>query len=212
MEFTQLLSYFVSVLVICNPFSALPALLALTHGRTLDEKRRTGIVAGFAVAVILVVCTWIGGPLLQFLGISVAAFQVAGGIVVFMIALSFLNAEVSRIKQTSEDQKDAQRKDSIAVVPLAIPLMAGPGAISTVIVHVYSFPGFLSQLYMSICAILVAATLGITLYFAGNVEKVLGQSGINIVNRIGGLILAAIAVETISKGVLGLFPHLGASG
>ena len=212
MEFSKLLTYFVSVLVICNPFSALPALLALTHGRTLAEKRRTGIISGFAVAVILVLCTWIGGPLLQFLGITVSAFQVAGGIVVFMLALSFLNAEVSRIKQTTEDQKEAQRKDSIAVVPLAIPLMAGPGAISTVIVQVYSFPGFLNQFYLSICAIFVAATLGITLYFAGNVEKMLGHSGINIVNRLGGLILAAIAVETISKGLIGLFPHLGVAG
>ncbi len=212
MEFTQLLSYFVSLLVICNPLSALPALLALTHGRTLEEKKRTGVLAGFAVAVILVLCTWVGGPLLQFLGISVGAFQVAGGIVVFMIALSCLNAEVSRIKQNSEDQKEAQRKDSIAVVPLAIPIMAGPGAISTVIVQVYSFPDFLSQLYMSICALLVATTLAIALYFAGNVEKVLGQSGINIVSRVSGLILAAIAIETISKGVLGLFPYLGATG
>jgi multiple antibiotic resistance protein len=208
-DFTQLLSYFVSLLVICNPFSALPALLALTHGRSLAEKKRTGIVAGFAVAVILVVCTWIGGPLLQFLGISISAFQCAGGIVVFLIALSFLNAEVSRIKQTTEDQKEAQRKDSIAVVPLAIPLMAGPGAISTVVVQVYSFPGVLNQLYMCLCGALVGAVLGTTLYFAGNVEKYLGHSGINIVNRIGGLILAAIAVETFAKGVFGLFSQFG---
>lgn len=208
MEFSELLSYSVSLLFICNPFSALPALLALTQGRSMDEKRRTGIVSGFAVAVILFISTWIGGPLLQFLGISVASFQCAGGIVVFLLALSFLNAEVSRMKQTTEDQKEAQRKDSIAVVPLAIPLMAGPGAISTVIVHGYSFPGMLSQLYMSLCAIIVALVLGVTLYFAGNVEKMLGHSGINIVNRLGGLILAAIAVETIAKGIVGLFPHL----
>lgn len=212
MELSQLLSYFVSVLVICNPFSALPALLALAQGRNLQEKRTTGIIAGIAVAIILVVCTWIGGPLLQFLGISVAAFQCAGGIVVFMIALSFLNAEVSRIKQTTEDEKEAKRKDSIAVVPLAIPLMAGPGAISTVIVHVYEFPGILNQIYMSICGVLVALVLGVVLYFAGNVEKILGHSGINIVNRIGGLILAAIAIETISKGLIGLFPSLGLAG
>ena len=208
MELSQLISYSISIFVICNPFSALPALLSLTQGRSMEEKKRTGIIAGCAIAVILVTCTWIGGPLLRFLGVSVAAFQCAGGIVVFLIALSFLNAEVSRMKQTSEDQKEAQRKDSIAVVPLAIPLMAGPGAISAVIVQVYSSPGLLSQFYMTICALVVAFVLGTILYFAGNVEKILGHSGINIVNRIGGLILAAIAVETISKGIIGLFPHL----
>jgi len=76
-----------------------------------------------------------------------------------------------------------------------------------VIVYQYEFPGVLSQFYMSLCAILVAFTLGITLYFAAHIEKWLGPSGINIVNRIGGLILAAIAVEMIAKGIAGLFPH-----
>jgi multiple antibiotic resistance protein len=209
MELSQLLTYFVTLLVICNPFSAMPAFLSLTQGRNFKERRRTGIVASFAVAVILLVAAWIGGSLLHFLGISVASFQCAGGIVLFMLALSLLNAEVSRMKQTSEDQKDAKRKDSIAVVPLAIPLMAGPGAISMVIVSVYSHPGVLGQFYMSICAIVVAAVLGAILYFASNLEKLLGHSGINIVNRLGGLILAATAVETIAKGVVGLFPQLG---
>jgi multiple antibiotic resistance protein len=209
MDFHQAVSYFVSLLVVCSPFSALPALLGLTQGRSLKEKKRTGIVAGIAVGVILGSVTWIGSPLLTFLGISVASFQFAGGFIIFLLALSMLNAEVSRMKQTSEDQKEAQQKDSIAVVPLAIPLMAGPGAISTVIVHVSTFPGLVDQFLALLCALFVACVLGVTLYFAGHVEKVLGHTGINIVNRIGGLILAAIAIETLAKGAIGLFPVLG---
>ncbi len=207
MNFSDLMSYFVSVLVICSPFSALPALLALTRGRSLEEKRKTGIVTGFAVGVILLICTWMGGPLLQFLGISVSAFQCAGGIVVFMTALSFLNADAGKTQQETEEGMEGRRKDSIAVVPLAIPIIAGPGAISAVIVNVYEFPGILNQFYMSLCGIAVAFVLGFILFFAGNIEKWLGHAGINIVNRIGGLILASIAVEMFAKGIMGLFFH-----
>jgi multiple antibiotic resistance protein len=209
MELGLLIKYYISLLVICNPFSSIPALLNFTHGRSADEKKRTGIISSFAVAVILIVVTWIGSPLMNFFGIRVAAFQLAGGIVVFLLALSMLNAEISRMKQTSEDQKEAKHKESVAVVPLAIPLMAGPGAISTVIVTVNNFPGIRDQVYLSLCAILVALSLGICLYFATALEKLLGQAGMNIVNRLAGLILAAIAMETIAKGVLGLFPGLG---
>ena len=207
MKLSQLISYFISVLVVCSPFSALPALLALTQGRSAEEKKKTGIIAGFAVGIILLVCTWIGGSLLDVLGISVASFQCAGGIVLFGLALSFLNSDTTQMQQLTGDQQLAQQKNSVAVVPLAIPIIAGPGAMSTVIVYQYEFPGVLSQFYMSLCAILVAFTLGITLYFAAHIEKWLGPSGINIVNRIGGLILAAIAVEMIAKGIAGLFPH-----
>ncbi|MBS0604359.1 MAG: NAAT family transporter [Verrucomicrobia bacterium] len=208
MEKSQFVNYFISLLVICSPFAALPALLGLTHGLSDKEKKRTGVIAGIAVGVILITMTWIGGPVLDFLGITVPAFQVAGGFVVFLLALSMLNAETSRIKQTTEDQKEARHKPSIAVVPLAIPLMAGPGAISTVIVAVNTHPGVMNQVYYSAGAVLVALTLGITLYFATQFEKMLGQTGINIVNRLAGLILAAMAVQTLSKGIIGLFPFL----
>ena len=205
------INYFISLLVICSPFSALPALIGLTHGLSIGEKRRVGVVAGLSVGVILVVTPWVGGPFLELLGISVAAFQVAGGFVIFMIALSMLNAETSRIKQTTEDQKEAKHKSSIAVVPLAIPIMAGPGAISTVIVSANNHPGLINQVYLSLGGILVALVLGITLYFAAHWEKVLGATGINIVNRLAGLILAAMAIQILSRGAIGLFPFLAAS-
>ncbi|HSW86188.1 MAG TPA: MarC family protein [Rhabdochlamydiaceae bacterium] len=212
MKIYQIVNYFISLLVICSPLSALPALLSMTHGQSLGEKRQTGIVAGFAVGVILVVVTWIGGPVLNVLGISVHAFQIAGGFIILMLAFSMLKAEQSRIKQATEDQKEANIKESVAVVPLAIPIMAGPGAISTVIVAVSEYPGFLNQVFLMFSGILVAIVLGIVLYFASSIEKVLGHTGINIVNRIGGLILAAMAIESIAHGALVLFPGLGKPG
>ena len=212
MDYKEVANYFISLLVICSPFSALPTLIILTHDRSMEEKKQIGIKSGIAVAVILTIVTWVGSPLLDVLGITVPAFQFAGGFIIFLLALSMLNAQTSRMKQTTEDQKEAKHKESIAIVPLAIPLMAGPGAISTVVVYVNSNPGFFNALYLNACALVVALVLGVTLYFAAHLEKVLGHTGINIVNRIGGIILAAMAVQTMSRGMLGLFPYLGQAG
>lgn len=173
----------------------------------LSEKRHTGLVTAFAVGIVLLVVTWVGTPLLMVLGIGVPAFQVAGGVIIFMMALSMLNAEESPMKHSPEEQKEKQ-SDFGAIVPLAIPIIAGPGAISTVIVSVNQFPGILNQIILSISAILVAFAMGILLYFAANLEKIFGKAGINIINRLGGLILAAISIQTLATGVMGLFPIL----
>lgn len=209
MDLSQFVNHFIALLVIANPLSALPAVLRVTRHQSLIEKRQTGLVSAFAVGVIFLVVTWIGTPLLMILGIKLPAFQIAGGFVLFMMSLSMLNAEESPIKHTPEEQKE-KREDTGAVVPLAIPIIAGPGAISTIIVSVNEFPGVINQLVLSLSAILVALVMGILLYFAANLEKFFGTSGINIINRLGGLILAAISIQTMSSGIIGIFPLLGA--
>ena len=206
MDFSQFVNHFIALLVIANPLSALPAVLRVTRNQTFAEKRHTGLVCAFAVGIILLIATWIGNPLLMVLGIGLPAFQVAGGVVIFMMALSMLNAEESPMKQTPEEQKE--KGDMGAIVPLAIPIIAGPGAISTVIVSVNQFPGILNQIIISIASILVAFAMGILLYFAGDLERLFGKAGINIINRLGGLILAAISVQTLATGIAGLFPFL----
>lgn len=195
--------------MICNPLSALPAVLRITRNQTLLEKRRTGLISALSVLVILLVTTWIGPAILLVLGIKLAAFEIAGGVVVFVMAMSMLSAEESPMKQTAEEIKEKRVGDLGAVVPLAIPVIAGPGAISTIIVSVNQFPGIFNLMLMSVSAMLVAFVMGILLYFASSLERILGQSRINIINRIGGLILAAIAVQTLANGITGLFPLLG---
>lgn len=207
MDFTEFVNHFIALLVISNPLSALPAVLRVTRHQSLHEKRHTGLVAAFAVGIILLVATWIGTPLLMILGIGLPSFQVAGGVVLFMLAISMLTAEESPIKHTPEEQKEKQ-SDMGAIVPLAIPIIAGPGAISSVIVSVSQYPGLLNQIMISISALLVALFMGFLLYFAANLEKLFGKSGINIINRLGGLILASIAVQTLASGFMGLFPVL----
>jgi multiple antibiotic resistance protein len=207
LDLAEFVNHFIGLLVIANPLSALPAVLRVTRQQSLTEKRHTGLVSAFAVGVILLVSAWIGTPLLLVLGIQIPAFQVAGGVIIFILALSMLNAEESPIKHSTEEQKERQG-DLGAIVPLAIPIIAGPGAISTVIVSVNQFPGITNQILISISAILVSFVMGILLYFAANLEKLFGKSGINIINRLGGLILAAISVQTLANGMMGLFPFL----
>jgi multiple antibiotic resistance protein len=208
MNFEQLLNFFVSLLVICNPLAAFPVLLNLSEGRSLKEKRKIGIVAAFAVALILMLVVWIGEPFLNMLSIRVAAFQVAGGVIIFLLALSMLTAKTSRLKHSIQEHRRGSQKESIAVVPLAMPLMAGPGAISLVIVQASNFPGFMDHLFLSACALGVAFVVCIILFFAGDLGEKLGGSGVNVINRLAGLILAAMAIETLSKGLIGLFPIL----
>ncbi|MDE3055275.1 MAG: NAAT family transporter [Verrucomicrobiota bacterium] len=201
MDFIQFINSFVALLVICNPLSVLPAVLRITQHQTLAEKRRTGLVSAFAVLIILIGTTWVGSILLTILGIQIAAFQVAGGLVILMMAFSMLQAEESTIKQSP--QEGVKRQDTGAIVPLAIPLIAGPGAMSEIIVKVSQFPGFLNLLIISAMSLLVSIVMGALLYFASPLERLLGENRINVINRIGGLILAAMAIQTIAKGIKG---------
>ena len=207
MELTEFVNHFIGLLVIANPLSALPAVLRITRYQSLSEKRHTGLVSAFTAVIIMLIVTWVGTPLLLILGIKLPSFQVAGGVVLFMMALSMLNAEESPIKYTPEEQKEKQPELG-AIVPLAIPIIAGPGAISNLIVSVNQFPGILNQFFISISAILVCFCLGLILFFAANLERLLGKSGINIINRLGGLVLAAISIQTLADGVMGIFPVL----
>lgn len=205
MVLTDVFNYFLSLLVVCSPLSALPALLNLSFGKSDEEKKKIAVSASFAVAIILVFVTWLGMPMLNLFGIHIPAFQIAGGFVLALVALSMLNGRPNRIQQSKEDAAEGFQKISIAVVPLAMPIMAGPGAITTVIVGASIWSGPLNHFYLSICAIAVAFTTGSVLYFAGSIERVLKNTGIHLITRIGGLILGSMAVQSIANGIHGLW-------
>ncbi len=204
----EIVNYFVALLVVCNPIGALPAMLGLTEDETPEERRRTGLITTLTVGIILISVTLVGGPFLGILGIGLAPFRVAGGFVVFLLALSMLNAEKSRIKITSGETRDAIQKEQVGITPLAMPLIAGPGAISTVVIKTSSYHGPLNLIFMLGSALAVTFTMGLGLYFSGFLERLLGRVGINIFTRIGGLILASNAIESIGQGLITMFPGL----
>lgn len=200
MTFSMFLNYFISLFMICSPLTAIPVFLTLSRGRSKSERRTAAIISGLSVFIILVISTWTGESLLSFLSIRIASFQCGGGIVLFLLALSMLNAQVSQIRQTEDE---VVKKPTFAIVPLAIPLMAGPGAISASIVASTTFSSILDKTILSLAALTLAFVVASLLLFASKIEKYLGSTGLNIISRIGGLILAAIAIEIIFQGVEG---------
>jgi multiple antibiotic resistance protein len=198
MKFSLILNYFISLFMICSPLTAVPVFLSLTQGRSLRERNRIGITSGIAVGAILILTVWIGAPVLHFLAIRIAAFQCAGGIVLFLLALSMLNAQISPMRQA---QEEIVAKPSIAVVPLAIPLMAGPGAISAAIVASTTFMSIGQKCILSVCGLVMGVITMLLLCFSVQIEKYLGNTGLNVVTRIGGLILASLAAEIIFQGI-----------
>lgn len=209
MDFTAFFNFFVTLFIIANPMAALPAFLGVTATETFQQRKKTALTTAFAVFFVLILMTFIGRSFLELLGIKVFAFQITGGMILLTLAFSMLNATPSRIRETKEEEKEAQKRDSAAIVPLAIPIIAGPGAISTIILEVSSRPGLMTQLWVAAACFLVAFFMGALLYFASGLEKKLGQTGLNIFSRLGGLVLAAISVQVIADGLVGLFPVLG---
>lgn len=205
MDVTYFINYFVTMLAVCNPLIAIPVFMNLTQGMSKEKRHSIGVWSGVSVAIILVLTTLTGGPILDFLGIRIGAFQCAGGIIVFLIALSMLNAEVSLMRQNPDESSYVT--SNISVVPLAIPIMAGPGALSAAIIASRASSSFYDLLILSFCGIGVGAIAAILLYFAVPIQTKLGNSGLNVVTRVGGLILAALSFEIFFRGLtaLGVF-------
>ncbi|MBV8046727.1 MAG: NAAT family transporter [Paludibacterium sp.] len=200
---------FMALLVLINPLSAVPIFIGLTPHSSQAERKKIAKLASITIAAVVCLFSLVGQGLLSFLGISIGSFQVAGGLLVLMIALAMMNAQPTPTKTTDEERSEAESKANIAVVPLAIPLMSGPGAISTVIIYATTAHTWLDVLKIIISGVMVAIVCYGALNMATPISRVLGKTGINIVNRVMGMLLAALSVEIMVDGLYRLFPHLG---
>jgi multiple antibiotic resistance protein len=210
---SQLSSYlhvFTALFVIVNPIGAIPLFISYTRNQSPAERRLTARTTAIAVAIVLIVSIFLGDYLLQFFGIGLPSFRVGGGILILLMAIAMLNAQQGGARYTIEEGREGEQKDNIAVVPLAIPVLAGPGAISTTIIYAHKARDLMDMLVLIGAALLVAAGIATALYLADPIADRLGRTGINIATRIMGLILAAVAVEFIAEGLIQLFPRLAA--
>ncbi len=204
----QYIEIFTAILIIVNPIGALPLFVAMVRNQSEQERRRTARLTAFSVAIVLTVSCVLGESLLHVFGVSIASFRVGGGILVMLIAISMFHAQLSWSKATPEETKEAEEKTDIAVVPLAIPLLSGPGAISTVIIFADQSPDLAHKGFLVATCALVAITVWISLRMAIPIGAWLGKTGINIVTRLMSLLLAAISVEIIAGGLVKLLPGL----
>lgn len=202
MDYIYLAHTFVTLFSILNPLGAIPVFLTITANESSYRKKSTIKRTVTAVIIILLLSAFVGNYLLEFFGIDIDSFRVAGGILLLIMAIHMLQAKTLNIKTNDEEQDDAIEKEDVAVVPLAIPLLAGPGGISTVILFASAQTGVISMLSLMIVIIAVSLTILPILLLAEKIGEKIGTTGLNVATRVMGLILASISVKFILEGTL----------
>ncbi|MFP7753071.1 MarC family protein [Thermodesulfobacteriota bacterium B35] len=198
----------VGLLSIVNPMGAIPVFLSLCGERSPAERKHIARRAALAVCLILAISAWTGEALLRFFGISLPAFRAGGGLLILLMAIAMMHARLSPSRQSRTEAEEADSREDIAVVPLAIPLMAGPGAISMVIVDTHQAAGPASRLALTAVIAVVALVVWLVLHLAEPIGSRLGITGLNIATRVMGLLLAAIGIQMMAEGLIRLFPGL----
>ena len=203
----EYLRFVVTLTAVVDPFLAVPFFLAFTSAQRDAERSALARLVALTVFGVLAVSAFAGEALLALIGASLPAFRVGGGLVLLLMALAMLNAQAGGLRQSNEEARELQDREMSGVVPLAIPLLAGPGAISTSIIAAEK-GGTVHQLVVVGCIALVCVFTWAALRRAHAIAARLGTTGLNIATRILGLLLAAMAVQTMAEGLKALFPGL----
>ena len=203
----------VTLLAIVNPLAIVPFFIHYTQGLSSAQRQHTVLISSFTCFLVIAVSALAGLHILAFFGISLASFQVGGGMLLLTSALNMLNAQPAEAKTTSHELEDGAEKAamgaSIAVVPLTIPLLTGPATMSTVVIYADRAKTFWQLATLVGYGAVIALATALSFALAGPIARVLGKTGINVMTRLMGLILAALAVEVMAEGLHKLFPVLG---
>ena len=205
---SEYLRFVVTLTAVVDPFLAVPFFLTFTASRGDAERRRLAQVVALTVFVVLAVSAFVGEALLELIGASLAAFRVGGGLVLLLMALAMLNAQAGGVRQSQAEAREMEQGELHGVVPLAIPLLAGPGAISTSIIAAEG-GSLVHQAIIVLCIAVVCLVSWLTMRAAHRIAARMGTTGLNVATRILGLLLAAMAVQTMAVGLKQLFPGLG---
>lgn len=202
----------VTLLAVVNPLACVPFFIHYTQGFSREQRRRTIWVSSFTAFAVIALSAVLGLQILAFFGISLASFQVGGGMLLLTSSLAMLNAQPAETRANRDEVQDAEAKAavgaSIAVVPLTIPLLTGPATMSTVVIYAEKARDALQLGALVGYGVVVALATALCFSLASPIRRVLGQTGINVMTRLMGLILAALAVEVMADGLVKLFPAL----
>lgn len=198
---------FITLIVVIDPIGLAPMFGALTQGSDDDYRRKMALKGTALAAGILILFTLIGSALLEALGIGLAAFRIAGGVLLFLLAIDMVLARPSGLRSTTvREKEEAQDREDISVFPLAIPLIAGPGSLTTMLLltgRTDSDPWLLPAV-LGVLLVVLLLTL-ISLLLAGRIMKLIGLTGSNVVSRVLGVLLSALAVQFIIDGLKASF-------
>jgi multiple antibiotic resistance protein len=209
LSLAQYVKIFVAMVVIVNPLGLIPVFVTMTTSYNDRERKRIAGIAAQTVAVVLIISTLLGERVLEIFGISIASFKVGGAILIMINALAMMQAAPPREKQTPEEAEEAIAKASIAVVPLGIPLLAGPGAMSTIVIYASEKKTLMHLGFVILVVLALAAVTWLALRIATRVGRYMSVTTLNVATRIMGLLLAALAVEIFASGIQELIPALG---
>lgn len=200
----------IALLAIVNPIGCVPFFIHFTQTFSRDARRRTIRVSAFTAFVVIATSALAGLKIIEFFGISIASFQVGGGMLLLTSSLAMLNAQPAETKPTdvSEGDEKVDAGASIAVVPLTIPLLTGPATISTMVIYAERTRHWWELAVLVGYGVVVGLATFVAFSAAGRIAKWLGRTGINVMTRLMGLILAALAVEIMADGLVKLFPVL----
>jgi multiple antibiotic resistance protein len=203
----EYLRFTVTLVAVLDPFLAVPIFLAFTASR--DAAARSRLINAVTLTVLLVLAgaAIFGEALLRLIGASLPAFTAGGGVVLLLMALAMLNAEAGKVRQTPAEAEEMESRDLSGVVPLAVPLLAGPGAISATIIAAY-LEGATHIGALIGCILVVCVLLWIVLRLAQRIGERMSMSALNVATRLFGLLLAAIAIEMMAEGAKALLPGL----
>lgn len=203
----EYLRYLVTLTAVLDPFLAIPIFIGATAGRDRAGQRRLANAVVATVFAVLAGAAVLGDDLLKVMGASLPAFQVGGGLVLLLMALAMLNAKAGEMRQTREEAEELRAGEVSGIVPLAVPLLAGPGAISTTIIAGEA-GGAPHKAALIACIALLCALLWSLLRIAHYLGERISNTGLNVATRLLGLLLAAIAIQTMAEGLKRLFPGL----
>jgi multiple antibiotic resistance protein len=207
----DLMKPLIALLAIVNPIGVVPFFIHFTQNFSRAQRVRTMRVSAFSAFVVISVSALAGLKIIAFFGISIASFQVGGGLLLLISSLQMLNAQPAETQPTDLSEGDAKIDTgaSIAVVPLTIPLLTGPATISTMVIYAERTRHWWELAVLVGYGVVVGLVVYLAFLSSGRIARLLGQTGINIMTRLMGLILAALAVEIMADGLSALFPMLG---
>jgi multiple antibiotic resistance protein len=206
--FTFGLVAFSAIFFVVDPLAVLPIFLAMTASESSAQKRATALRAAVTCGITLAVFAAAGSLIFRLFGITLGAFKIAGGVLLFLVALDMMQARPSRTRSTPEEEQEGIEKADVAIIPLAIPLLSGPGSIATVMVLMSRHQQFVYAIPVFISIFLTAVLTWLMLRGAEWLERRLSKTFMNVVTRVMGLILAAVAVEFVVAGVKDVLPTL----
>ena len=202
----EIIKLTVALIAVLNPIGNAAIFVGMTSQQSATAKRKTAFSCTLSVAIILIFSTWFGLYALNIFGISIGAFQAAGGLILTLIGLSMMKGKpFNHQHHTKQKQEQYVDTDPIAIVPLAMPIIAGPGSMATIISHMHNLNTISDKLIISGICIGLSALVGIILLISPYINHILGKNGIKVVTRIMGLILISIAFQMLASGAINLF-------